>query len=152
MYRKILVPLDGSPTSACGLDEAMGLARATGASLVLLHVIDAFPLTMDMGSAHAWDLLIDGMQKHARELLEQAQATAREQGVSTSERLIEFPALRVADVIVDEARTQACDLIVMGTHGRRGFSHAMLGSDAERVLQSSPVPVLVVRHAEARRT
>ena len=152
MYRKILVPLDGCATAARGMEEAVGLARATGASLVFVHVIDAFPFTLDMASPQAWELFADGLRKHGQGLLEQARDVARDHGVTASDKLIEFPAGRVADVIVDEAKAQDCDLIVMGTHGRRGFSHAMLGSDAERVLQSSPVPVLVVRHAEARRT
>ncbi len=52
---------------------------------------------------------------------------------------------RVGDTIVDEARSAGCDLVVMGTHGRRGVSHALLGSDAERVARQCPVPVLLVR-------
>lgn len=150
MYRKILVPLDGSATAARGLEEAVGLARATGASLVLVHVIDAFPLAMDMTSAGAWEAMVDGLRKHGQGLLEQARSVARDHGVQASDKLVEFPASRVADAIIDEAVAQGCDLIVMGSHGRRGFSHAMLGSDAERVLKASRVPVLVVRHPEAR--
>ena len=54
-------------------------------------------------------------------------------------------AARVCDVIVDQAREHQCDLIVMGTHGRRGIEHAMVGSDAERVIRMSPVPLLLVK-------
>lgn len=151
MYRKILVPLDGSPTAARGLEEAVGLARVTGSSLALLHVMDVFPFSMDVANAQAWELLIESLRTHGRSLLDQARAVAGQHGVAASDKMVEFPSARVADVIVDEAREQGCDLIVMGTHGRRGFKHAMLGSDVERVLRISPVPVLVVRHPDAHK-
>jgi len=149
MYRKILVPLDGSPTAARGLEEALGLARVTGSSLALLHVMDIVPFGMDVASGEAWELMIESLRTSGQSLLEQARTAAREHGVATTDKMVEFPSSRVADVIVDEARDQGCDLIVMGTHGRRGFQHAMLGSDVERVLRMSPVPVLVVRHPDA---
>ncbi|MFN5167001.1 MAG: universal stress protein, partial [Pseudomonadota bacterium] len=82
-------------------------------------------------------------------LLAQGSAAARAHGVPAVERLVEFPAGRVSDAILDEARLSDCDLIVMGTHGRRGFAHMMLGSDAERVVHESRLPVLLVRHPEA---
>lgn len=149
MYRKILVPLDGSATAARGLEEAVALARSTGASLALLHVIDAFPVTMEVATASAWEALMDGLRQHGQGLLDQAEQAARTHGVATTSMLVEFPAGRVADVIVEQAQAQGCDLVVMGTHGRRGFRHALMGSDAERVLHISPLPVLVVRHPEA---
>jgi nucleotide-binding universal stress UspA family protein len=72
--------------------------------------------------------------------------------VASEAHLIEDRIDRVADTIVDEARSTKCDLVVMGTHGRRGFSHVLLGSDAERVVRQCPLPVLLVRHPEAART
>jgi hypothetical protein len=77
---------------------------------------------------------------------------ATQQGVASEAHLIEDRIDRVADTIVDEARSTKCDLVVMGTHGRRGFSHVLLGSDAERVVRQCPLPVLLVRHPEAART
>ena len=145
MYRKILVPLDGSATAARGLEEAVGLARATGSSLALLHVMDVFPLGMEVANAQAWELLVESLRTHGQTLLAQARTVASEHGVAASDKLVEFPVGRVADVIVDEAKSQSCDLIVMGTHGRRGIGRALLGSDAELVLRQSPVPVLLVR-------
>lgn len=149
MYRKILVPLDGSATAARGLEEAVGLARATGASLVLLHVVEAYPIAIEMATADTWQLVMDGLRQHGRALIQRAHDTARDHGVACVDRMIENPAGRVADAILDEVRASGCDLILMGTHGRRGFGHLLLGSDAERVLRESPVPVLVVRHPEA---
>lgn len=148
MYRKILVPLDGSATSARGLEEAVGLARTAKATLLLLHVVDAYPLAVEMATAETWELVLEGLRKHGRALLDRARQTAADHGVTAEERLLEFPAGRVADAIVGEARSAGCDLIVMGTHGRRGFSHLMIGSDAERVVRDSPLPVLLVRHPE----
>jgi nucleotide-binding universal stress UspA family protein len=152
MYRKILVPLDGSATSARGLEEAIGLARAGGAALVLLHAIDTYPLAIEMATPETWEKVVDGLRRHGQALLERAQTTAREHGVAAETRLAEFPAGRVADVILQEAMASGCDLILMGTHGRRGFKHMMMGSDAERVVQESALPVLLVRHPESRPT
>jgi nucleotide-binding universal stress UspA family protein len=78
-------------------------------------------------------------------LLAQAQAGARERGVQAETLLREVAGGRVADQIVHEALQGNCDLIVMGTHGRRGFSHVLIGSEAESVLRSSPLPVLLLR-------
>jgi nucleotide-binding universal stress UspA family protein len=63
--------------------------------------------------------------------------------------LREVTGKRVAEVIVDQTKVHACDLILMGTHGRRGFSRLAMGSDAEQVARSSPVPVLLVRAEES---
>ena len=149
MYRKILVPVDGSATAARGLEEATALARTSGAQLVLLHVVDAYPLAVEMATADTWQLLMDGLRQQGQALLAQGSAAARAHGVPAVERLVEFPAGRVSDAILDEARLSDCDLIVMGTHGRRGFAHMMLGSDAERVVHESRLPVLLGRHPEA---
>jgi nucleotide-binding universal stress UspA family protein len=150
MYRKILVPLDGSATSARGLEEATGLARVTGATLVLLHVIDTYPLAVEMATPDTWQKVIEGLRKHGEGLLERARTTVQNHGVAAIERLVEFPAGRVADAILDEAKAAECDVIVMGTHGRRGITHMMLGSDAERVVHEATIPVLLVRHPEAK--
>jgi nucleotide-binding universal stress UspA family protein len=78
-------------------------------------------------------------------MLQEAKALAKSLGVETETQLCELGGGRVAEAIVQEARDAGCDLIVIGTHGRRGLSRALLGSDAERVLRQSPVPVLLVR-------
>jgi nucleotide-binding universal stress UspA family protein len=71
--------------------------------------------------------------------------------VAAETRLVEARTERVADTIVQEARDAGCDLVVMGTHGRRGFNRVLMGSDAEIVLRHCPLPVLLVRHPEAHR-
>ena len=152
MYDKILVALDGSATSQRGFEEAVALARVMKSTLVLMHVIDSVPLAIEMVPPTSWQLLIDGLRTHGQGLLERARESAAKQDVVSEARLVEDRAERVADSIVNEARRAKCDLVVMGTHGRRGFSHVLLGSDAERVVRQCPLPVLLVRHPEAARS
>jgi nucleotide-binding universal stress UspA family protein len=152
MFRKILVPLDGSDCSQAGLAHAIGLAKVDGGALRLLHVLDVYPvglgLGVEWGGAEAWETMIEAAREQARALLDRSQADAREQGVAAESAIVEFPAGRVADTIVEDAAGHGCDLIVMGSHGRRGFGRLMLGSDAERVLRTSALPVLIVRAPE----
>lgn len=149
MYAKILVPLDGSPCSDRAFEEAVALARVMKSRLLLLHVIDTLPLAMDMVPPASWQDLAEGLRKHGQGLLERAHQTAATHGIASETRLIEDRSESVADSIVAEAAGSACDLVVMGTHGRRGFARALAGSDAERVLRLCPVPVLLVRHPGA---
>jgi len=144
-YRRILVPLDGSATAERGLREAIALAARTGARLRLLHVIDAHPLFVGAGSAPGADDPMQGLRVHATGLLGKAQIQAAAAGVAADPAVRELTSERIGDVITDEARAADCDLIVMGTHGRRGFSRIALGSAAESVARSSPVPVLLMR-------
>ena len=149
MYKKILVPIDGSATAGRGFEEAVALARAVGASLRLMHVVDTVPVAMEMAPSATWQQICDEQRRDGEALIERARATAIEHGVAVDTCLLEGSAARVADAIVEEARAAGCDLIVMGTHGRRGFTHLMMGSDAERVARVSPLPVLLVRHPQA---
>ncbi|MCW5636480.1 MAG: universal stress protein [Rubrivivax sp.] len=149
-YRRLLVPLDDSPTARRGLDEALALGRALGGStLVLLHVVEFVPMMPEVASGQAWEAIRQGLEATGRALLDAAAAKVRAAGVACETVLGDAGAGRPADCIVAEALTQRCDVIVMGTHGRRGMRRALLGSDAELVLRQSPVPVLLVR-GEAR--
>ncbi|MGM9488257.1 universal stress protein [Ideonella sp. YS5] len=150
MYTKILVPVDGSATSGRGLDEAIKLARLTGATIELLHVIDLMPLatTYEAGAAltpQVMQLLTEGGQQ----ILAEAEARAKAAGVVVETQLIESPATRVCDQVVDEARRWGAELIVIGTHGRRGAGRLVMGSDAEQIARRAPVPVLLVRAPES---
>ena len=142
MYKRILVPVDGSDTSTRGLKEAVKLAKALNARLKLVHVLDQSPLVLapEIGLVN----LMNSLVAAGTEILERARAYAERHGVKVETAMPETTG-RVADVILDEARKWRADLIVMGTHGRRGVTHLLLGSDAERVLRASPVPVLLVR-------
>jgi len=149
MYKRILVPVDGSETSNRGLKEAIALARQSGAQLRLLHVVDesVLALTPEVGVVD----LSDSLRDSGRKVLAKAVALAERSGVKAETSMPENLTGRVSDAILREARKWRADVVVMGTHGRRGLSHMLLGSDAEGVVRSSPVPVLLVRgHARNR--
>ena len=150
MYAKILVPVDGSDTADRGLQEAIAMATKLDAKLLLLHVIDPYPMIggVEYASAAAWRECNESVRASGKRVLEAAHTAAVAAGVAVEDRLDDSGASRVADVITETARAQNCDLIVMGTHGRRGFSHLAMGSDAERVARQSPVPLLLVRRAD----
>jgi len=145
LYTRILVPLDGSPTAARGLQEAIRLGCGLGSKLRLLHVIDDFPMLVELSTIASFEAGIQRMRQYGESVLAKAQAQATMSGVEAETVLREITQGRVADLVIDEAAKSACDLIVMGTHGRRGFSRLALGSDAERVVRGSAVPVLLVR-------
>lgn len=150
MYKRILVPLDGSLTARRGLAEAIGLARALGATLRLLHVVTDFPMLVEMAATTNAQTLHNDLRRFGDGVLASAAKAATEQGVAAETAMRDATGPHAADLIVDEAVAARCDAIVMGTHGRRGISRLLLGSDAALVVQQSTVPVLLVRgHAEA---
>ena len=145
MYQRILVPIDGSDTAARGLAEAIALARELKATLRLLNLTSDFALMVEMSSAIDFEKYREGLNQFGHQLLAKASEQAKAQGVPCETAMHDLRGNRVADAIVEEARKSRCELIVIGTHGRRGVSRAVLGSDAENVMRSSPVPVLLVR-------
>jgi nucleotide-binding universal stress UspA family protein len=153
MYKKILVPIDGSRTSARGLLEGIRLARHCGASLRIFNVVEEYSVIRAMGvGGVAFDTqyLIDILVQDGKVALQKALALAKKHGVKADAISVETFADRSADFIVAEAKRWRADLIVMGTHGRRGVSRMLLGSDAEIVVRTSPVPVLLVRSPEPK--
>lgn len=147
MYQRILVPVDGSPTSTQGLDEAIKLAKLTGASLRLVHVVDQ--LTFATGfEVYTGDLV--GMLREAGEkILGDSKARAQAAGIDATTFLCDTFGARVCDLVIDQAKDWAADLIVIGSHGRRGMSRLLLGSDAEQVVRMARVPVLLVHGTNA---
>lgn len=147
MYRKILVPTDGSRLSQRAVEHAVALARATGASVVALHAYPKF-----LGSPYgtfgsAAEVLAEA---HARQERAQAEALFADirrvgaaAGVSVETVLVE--AANVYRQIIAVARKRRCDLICMASHGRRGLSALVLGSETTKVLTHGTVPVLVLR-------
>ena len=131
--------------------EATGLAKAQGARLRLLNVLDEGFFVSAAGEGYAMvDItkLIESLRIEGQKALDAAYKAALRQHVEVDTSLVESGGRPVSDVILDEARKWWADLIVMGTHGRRGINRRLLGSDAERVLRSAPVPVLLVRAEE----
>ena len=101
MYSRILVPIDGSPTSQRGLTEALALAKRLDAAVVLLHVVDAYPMMIEMATSTTWDRISEGLRQMGRTTLEAAHAAAAKQGVPCESVLEDVAAARVADVIVE---------------------------------------------------
>lgn len=147
MYKRVLVPVDGSPVSMAGLDEAVRLAKQ-GARLRVLHVVDgiAFVRNYSVFTASA-----DDFREAGRKLMREISAYLAKKKIKAESQIVENLSGRAADSIIAAARKWGADLIVMGTHGRRGMNRMVLGSDAEIVVRSAPVPVLLVRGARKTR-
>lgn len=152
-YRKILVAVDGSAASARGLREALRLAKTEGARLFILHVVDEYPafaaLDGMMAGAPGADL-VPALREGGKRVLAKAQRVALKQKVKARTILREMLSGPAAYPIVREARRLGADLIVLGTHGRRGVRRLVLGSDAEQVVRTASVPVLLVRARPGR--
>jgi|SRR5690349_15494933 len=150
MYRKILVAVDGSEPSQQGLGEAIRLAKATGAQLLLVHVLNTLILQSEIASTAYYQALATEIRNSGVGILEHAATVARDAHVTFEQKLIEKIGAHPAEEIVAQAKQWQADLIVLGTHGRRGIKRLVMGSDAELVLRHSPTPVLLVRDRSAR--
>lgn len=140
---------DGSATAECGLREAIGLAAEQKARLSLLHVADNFPMLVKMSLMTSYQEMLNDLRRYGENVLAKAKRAAADAGVQADTLLREVTQRRIADVIIDEAKKVGGGLILMGTHGHRGFSRLTLDSEAERVVRSSTMPVLLVRLNEA---
>ena len=149
MYQRILVPVDGSATSVRGLEEAIRLATLTHGRLRLIHVIDelSFALGMDAYAGYAGDWL-KSLRDNGNALLKESCATAAAAGVEADFVLHHDFSVKVPDAVMAEAASWQADLIVLGTHGRRGIGRMVMGSGAENILRAATVPVLLVRAPE----
>lgn len=143
-YKRILAAVDGSKASNKGLREALRLAKREGARLFLLNVVNDFYAFAAMEGPAPVDL-VPMLREGGKRILARAQAAARKAGVKPKALMREIVGGPAADAIVREAKKQRADLIVLGTHGRRGVRRLVMGSDAEQVVRTSPVPVLLVR-------
>jgi len=149
MYQRILVPVDGSATSNQALDAAIGLAKAFKARLRLIHVVDemAYLSGYDQFGGYSGDL-IRVMKESGAKVLTDALAVARAAGVEADDILFDKFGERLGETVANAAKLWNADLIVVGTHGRRGLGRVILGSGAEQIIRNAPVHVLVVRGRE----
>ncbi len=141
-FQKILVPVDGSSTSAKALDYALQLARDNHSQVRAMHAID------ELGYLSGYEYsgeLVASARKNASELLQKAVVAAQAQGVALDTHLIDQPGQRLGQTVADEAANWGADLVVVGTHGRRGVGRVLLGSGAEQIVRMAPVAVLTVR-------
>lgn len=148
MYTRILVAIDDSPTSEKALEEAIRLAGALKAALCIAHAVDEGPLAqhgMGLGTYIDIDQVKGQMRDDSNLLLEKAVAKAAAAGLQAEHLLIESTSRRVAELIVDAASDWKADLVVVGTHGRRGFERLLVGSVAENLVRLANASLLLVR-------
>jgi nucleotide-binding universal stress UspA family protein len=148
MYKRILVPIDGSETATLGLNEALELARCEGGSIHLVHVVDELIFVSSDEATRIYAKVVDMLRTAGEALLKEAESVARRAGVAVDAELVEAMGGQAGDYIIQKARQWRADLIVCGTHGRRGIRRLVMGSDAEYIVRHTPVPVLLVRSLE----
>jgi nucleotide-binding universal stress UspA family protein len=150
MFQHILVAVDGTSTSTGALEIATALANESKGTLHLLHVVDErlIPRRYAEGGAvapHYIDEALTQLRMEAGRVLAEAQEAAAAKGAKVNALLSSEGYQGVAGAILRQARKVKADLIVLGTHGRRGLTRILMGSDAEAVLREASIPVLLVR-------
>jgi len=144
MYKKILISTDGSEISQKAVQSAVTLAKSTGAELFAISVKEPFPYSAisEMQPVPPQEFF-DAQERIAAERVKGAIAVAEKAGVKCHGHTVE--ALHPWEAILDHAKTQQCDLITMASHGRSGLSALLLGSETQKVLTHSTIPVLVIK-------
>ena len=144
MYKRILVPTDGSEITAKAIQSAIALAQLSGGELFVLSVKEPFPYSAisEMQPVPPQEFY-DAQERIAAERVKEAVDAAGAAGIRCQGHTVE--ALHPWEAILDHAATQGCDVIVMASHGRRGVAALLLGSETQRVLLHAKLPVLVVR-------
>lgn len=147
MYKRILVATDGSPLSRKAVKEAIGLAASLEADLVALNVVPRYPMSYFEGGATISPQDVGRIEKEwadrGQAIADAAQKSAEAAGVKA--RALIAKSDLVATAILAAAKKNKCDLIVMASHGRKGLSRILLGSETQQVLTHSTIPVLVLR-------
>lgn len=148
MFKRILVAVDGSPASIAGLRSALDVANDQKATLLAVHIIDDGNLPINFEGAVYPPAVVDAYyvaaEKNGRKVLDRATTMAGRRGVKVTPLIVRSRLKTVAGAIVALARKHKADVIVLGTHGRRGLKRMLMGSDAEEVVRQALVPVLLV--------
>jgi len=150
MYKRILVPVDGSETSLLGLQHAIRLAKDQKAKLRLLHVVHDYLIAEGRHSMVTSSYLLKELRERGQTILKEAASMALKRHVEAETQVVETLMGPIGASIVKCAQKWPADLIVLGTHGRRGIRRLVMGSDAEYVVRTAPVPVLLVRGTKAK--
>jgi nucleotide-binding universal stress UspA family protein len=150
MFKRILIPVDGSQTATQALVAALQLARDGGARVRLVTVVEDISALDSYGAygTYSGDL-VKALRERSEHVLADALAVALSAGVEADTLLYDKSGERLGEVIADAAGLWHADLIVVGTHGRRGMGRMFLGSGAEQIIRLAPVPVLVFRSPDA---
>ena len=144
MFKRILVPTDGSEISAKAVQTVLAMAKENGAAVFTISVKEPFPYSAisEMQPVPPQEFY-DVQERIAAARVKEVTDAASQAGIACSGHTVE--ALHPWEAILDHAKTQQCDLIVMASHGRRGVAALLLGSETSRVLTHSEIPVLVVK-------
>ncbi|MHB8622347.1 MAG: universal stress protein [Sulfuricaulis sp.] len=146
MYKHILVAVDGSDTSQRALREAINFAKDYQAELRLVHVIDETPLVWGESAAlGVTETVFEALRQIGQATANKSLAVVHQAGLKAEVILSETCGQRIANIIVEEANRWPADMIVIGSHGRRGVDRLLLGSVAEGVVRLTSRPVLLVR-------
>lgn len=153
MFTNIVVAIDGTPTARRGLEVAIGVARDSGATLHVVHVVDELVIVpmvdgSAMFAATQTDLMLKSLRESGRKIVAAAKKLAARDVPNLKAEMVDSRGQSVAAIILEYAARVGADLIVLGTHGRRGIARLLIGSDAELVLREASVPVLLVRAPE----
>ena len=151
MYKKILVAVDGSSTSKLAVQEAVKMASLTSGTVHAVYVIDTSPIFNYAGYFDP-TVLTDALRSDGRNALENVEAVCGQSGVACANELVETEPLNddVAQTLQRCAARLGAELVVLGTHGRRGMKRIVLGSVAEHFVRISPCPVLLVRGSDEK--
>lgn len=150
-YRRILVPYDGSAAAQRALDEAIVLASDDGV-IRLIHIVNEFSPPGNRRPPSSDGLQLAAASRAAGErLLTESVARVLAAGVAAESHLYDNGESRISVLVCSDAKLWGADLIVMGTHGRRGIRRLVLGSEAEAVVHETKIPVLLVREPKAVR-
>jgi nucleotide-binding universal stress UspA family protein len=149
MYKRVLVPLDGSPLAEAVIPFLTEIAGPLDMSVILLRVLEPVSPVIVEGLRQVLIDVSAARTRDARAYLAGVAATVQARGIATS---CEVRAGRPDERILETAREVAADLIAMSTHGRSGLSRLLFGSVAEQVLRHADVPVLMMRHMNAKKS
>ena len=149
MYANILMSTDGSDVARKGVKHGLALAKALNAKATVITVTEPLPVYYGNGHASGWipsqemfDSFDAACKESAGKVLDEARAMAEQIGISAE--LLHVPNAYPAFAIIETAKSRGCDLVIMGSHGRRGLGKLLLGSQTSQVLADGSVPVLVV--------
>ena len=147
MYKRILVPTDGSALSKKAVRSAIKLAASLGAELVAMHVVRRYPMSFFDGEVTMSRADVNRIEKQwsdrAQELVDDVREAGSANGVKV--KTVVMQSSTIADAILRVAARQKCDLIAMASHGRKGIKRILLGSETQQVLTQGQIPTLVLR-------
>ncbi|MFZ4625686.1 MAG: universal stress protein [Rhodoferax sp.] len=144
MFKRILIPVDGSPTSTAALQYAIDMAKSFGAAITAVTFYDPYPIVgIGLEYAFADKQYLDAVKAESAKNITMAKELIEAHGLQADTRVLESD--QIWRAILDLAETIKAELIVMGSHGRSGLEKLVMGSVTQRVLQHTKLPVLVVR-------